>query len=251
MPKTGIAELTDCLAAVPIFHGVGPLALKRLAETARRKEVTRRQCFFIEGEDARHFFLLLAGRVKIAQQTMDGAQFVLNLVAPNEPFGDFNGARGRRYSATAEAVQDAVALVWPAINIRRALELYPPLALNTLDFVAARHDDLREHLRQLVTERVEPRVARALLRLTNSAVSRSDGVIELAFPISRQEIAEMSATTLFTVSRVLRRWEREGFVRVGRQRVVITKPAALEAVATQRWNGVAEGRTRRTTDAAS
>jgi CRP-like cAMP-binding protein len=82
-----------------------------------------------------------------------------------------------------------------------------------------------------MTERVERRVARALLRLVQEAGRRVDTGLEIDFPISRQDIAEMTGTTLFTVSRLLSAWEERGIVKSGRQHIVLTKPHALVAIA--------------------
>jgi len=51
--------------------------------------------------------------------------------------------------------------------------------------------------------------------------------VEINFPLSRQDIAEMTGSTLYTVSRTLREWERQGLVVSGRQRVVLRDPACL------------------------
>jgi CRP-like cAMP-binding protein len=83
----------------------------------------------------------------------------------------------------------------------------------------------------MMTDRVERRVARALLRLVQEAGRRVDAGVEIDFPVSRQDIAEMTGTTLFTVSRLLSAWEERGIVRSGRQRIVLTKPQALIALA--------------------
>jgi CRP-like cAMP-binding protein len=82
-----------------------------------------------------------------------------------------------------------------------------------------------------MTERVERRVARALLRLVHDAGRRVEGGVEVAFPVSRQDIAEMTGTTLYTVSRLLSAWEERGIVRSGRRRIVLIKPDALVAIA--------------------
>lgn len=51
------------------------------------------------------------------------------------------------------------------------------------------------------------------------------------FPLSRQDVAEMTGTTLYTVSRVLSAWESRGIVQSQRQRIVLTTPSALVAIA--------------------
>jgi CRP-like cAMP-binding protein len=69
------------------------------------------------------------------------------------------------------------------------------------------------------------------LRLAKDAGRSTPNGIEIAIPLSRQDLAEMSGTTLHTVSRILSSWEADGLVDTGRRRVVVRKTQALEAVA--------------------
>lgn len=115
--------------------------------------------------------------------------------------------------------------------MRQWLETQNQIALNALRFVASRYHDLQRRYRQAMTERVERRVARALLRLVHEAGRRVDQGVAVDFPIPRQDIAEMTGTTLFTVSRLLSAWEDQGIVQSSRQHVVLTKPHALVAIA--------------------
>jgi CRP-like cAMP-binding protein len=89
--------------------------------------------------------------------------------------------------------------------------------------------EMQERYRELATEKVERRIARALLRLAAQVGSKTDGGIELTF--TRQELAEMSGTTLYTVSRVLSEWERQELVEAGRERVVIRNPHGVVSIA--------------------
>jgi CRP/FNR family transcriptional regulator, nitrogen oxide reductase regulator len=96
--------------------------------------------------------------------------------------------------------------------------------------VGHRLQELQNRYRELATERVEQRIARAVLRL--GKVTRSDdAAVSISFPLSRQDIAEMTGTTLHTVSRILSAWEQRGVVDGGRMRVVIRNPEALLAIA--------------------
>ena len=70
-------------------------------------------------------------------------------------------------------------------------------------------------------------MANALLRLAAQVGIRSEKetIIELSF--SRQDVAEMTGTTLYTVSRLLSDWERKGVIETGRERIRIIKPHEL------------------------
>ena len=74
-------------------------------------------------------------------------------------------------------------------------------------------------------------MAHALLRLAKQAGKKVDAGVEIDFPISRQDVAEMTGTTLHTVSRILSAWESEGLVEGGRQRIVLRDTYRLHNLA--------------------
>jgi CRP-like cAMP-binding protein len=110
------------------------------------------------------------------------------------------------------------------------MQTRPYLSFDLMKLMTNYIQEMQERYRELATEKVERRIARALLRLTaQMGVKASDGAIELAF--TRQELAEMSGTTLYTVSRILSEWERQGLVEAGRERVMIRSPHGLVQIA--------------------
>jgi CRP-like cAMP-binding protein len=90
---------------------------------------------------------------------------------------------------------------------------------------------------EMASEQVEQRIARAILRLVQQSGRRTAEGIEIDFPITRQDIAEMTGSTLHTVSRLLSSWEAQGLVRGGRQKVVVTDPHGLMLLAENRRSG--------------
>jgi CRP-like cAMP-binding protein len=219
------------LAGVPLFRGLTSDALARVVELASSRRTSAGEFFFNEGDEAEAMFVLTDGRVKLTQLTPEGHQIVLRIISPGEAFGGVGAFGEPAYPVSAEAVDASTALAWTSASMRRLLQSEPLLALNALNFVSARLHDLQRRYRQLMTERVERRVARALLRLVKEAGRRVDKGVEIDFPVSRQDIAEMTGTTLYTVSRLLSAWEEQGIVQSGRQRIVLTTPHALVAIA--------------------
>jgi len=88
--------------------------------------------------------------------------------------------------------------------------------------------ELEGRLFEISTERVAPRLARELVRLLVHVGRRVDGVIEVH--LSREELAQLTGTTLFTVSRVLSGWEQQGIVNLRRQAVAVQSPFGLLGV---------------------
>jgi CRP-like cAMP-binding protein len=107
----------------------------------------------------------------------------------------------------------------------------PRLALNGMKVIAGRFAELQDRYRELATERVERRVARALLRLVRQVGRQIEGGVLIDMPLSRQDLAEMTGTTLYTVSRILSKWEERGLVDGGRERVVLRKSHELVIIA--------------------
>ncbi len=221
----------DLLPRVPLFATLDVGALAEIASAAATAHVDAGAAFFREGEPADTFYVLNTGSVKLTQLTPEGHQVVLRLIAPGEAFGGVAAFGGAVYPVTAEAVTGAAALEWPGRVMAGLMERHPRLAINALRFVAARLHELQVQYRQLATEKVERRIARALLRLVEQAGRRVESGVLIDLPLSREDIAQMTGTTLYTVSRVISRFEGAGMLDAGRQRMVIRNAPALLSVA--------------------
>jgi CRP-like cAMP-binding protein len=93
--------------------------------------------------------------------------------------------------------------------------------------MANRFATLQGQYLEMATQRVEQRVALTLLRLVRQFGKRVEDGVLIDMPLSRQDLAEMTGTNIFNVSRILSSWEQEGVVQTGRKRVVLCKAHAL------------------------
>lgn len=219
------------LQTTPLFRPLPLAALEELATHSQPRMVEQGSFFFMQGDEARHMYVLTQGRVKLSQVSADGQQVGMRMVVPPQMFAGIailHPVRG--YPVSAEAMDDSAALAWDGDDLRRLAERYPTLSLGIMDTMRGFVEEMQSRFRELSTERVERRVARALLRLTaQTGVKLESGAIEVT--ISRQDVAEMSGTTLFTVSRIFSDWERQGLLVTGRGRVQILQPHGLVSIA--------------------
>ena len=218
-------------SGVPLFKGLGRADLDAVVDAAHRVRRGAGESFFEQGAPASRFYVLTDGRVKMTQVTPDGHQVVLRLVAPGSPFGGVAAFGHPVYPVSAEAVDTSAALGWDGPTMTRLLEGNARLAVNALQFVASQLRDVQDRYRELVTEKVERRVARTLLRLARDAGRKIEAGVLIDIPLSREDLAEMTGTTIYTVSRLIASWEEKGLVEGGRQRVVIRKPHGLVTIA--------------------
>lgn len=203
-------------------------AILALASVRRVPDGT---AIFEQGAEATEFFTLLHGRLKVVQTTQDGQQVVVRHVSPGEIFGIARAMRRTDYPATAIAVVDSLALAWPSSQWDAFIARSPVLAMNALQTVGQRLQDAHTRIRELSTEEVERRVAHAILRLVHQAGKKTEEGILIDFPVTRQDIAEMTGTTLHTVSRVMTAWEAKGLVASARKKVVVRDAHKLYVLA--------------------
>jgi CRP/FNR family transcriptional regulator, nitrogen oxide reductase regulator len=219
------------LNGVPIFSGLDDAALDAALAFAKPRLVTKNATAFEQGDKADTFFVLIDGRLKVSQSTPAGQQVVIRYIGPGEFFGCVAVAGQNEYPGTATAVVDSVAMGWDAAASKELMERFPKFAMNALNTMGTRVQEAHSRLRELATEQVEQRVARAVLRLAQQAGQRVEEGVRIEFPLSREDIAQMTGTTLHTVSRILSRWEGDGLIDSGRQRITIRKPHSLVTIA--------------------
>jgi CRP-like cAMP-binding protein len=219
------------LARAELLRDLAPAARAALVAAAVERRVARRVRLWEAGDDADAFYVLLAGRVKLVRGSADGQEVIVRFVGPGEILGAVAALPAARYPATAEVVDDARLAVWPRATLAPLAAAHPELPTALLAIVARRMGEVQEQLQELATERVARRVARALLRLAAQLGQKTEAGVLIDLPLSRQSLAELTGTTLFTVSRLLSAWESEGLLEVGRERVTIRSPHGLVRIA--------------------
>jgi CRP-like cAMP-binding protein len=219
------------IAGATLFEGLDAKALDDIANSANATRLAAGATLFEQDDEATAFYMMIAGRVKIAQTTPEGHQVVIRYIGPRDMFGAVPLFTRSAYPASAVAVVDSFAARWDSATTHRLMDRYPRLVANALKIVGLRLQELQNRYRELATERVEQRVARAILRLVRQSGKQVEDGVQIEFPLSRQDIAEMTGTTLHTVSRLLSSWEQSGLLDGGRMRIVLRKPGALLAIA--------------------
>lgn len=230
MPKPDRSLIAD----LPVFHALSAEDLDLVLREARSSLYARDTAIFEQGAEAQSFFLLLDGHIRVVRTTPEGHQVIVRYINAGELFGIAVSMGMSAYPASAIAAVDCVVLAWPNREWAGLVSRAPAFGADAYRTIGARLEATHERVEAMATEQVEQRVASALLRLANQAGRKTENGIEIDFPISRQDIAEMTGTTLHTVSRILSAWETKGLVAGGRRKVILRDPHALLLIAEQR-----------------
>lgn len=224
-------EILSFLRTSSIFSGLSDLGLREVCSAARLQRIDGGEFFFLQGDPASSLYLLKEGSVKLFQLTPDGQQVLMRLIGPWTFFAVIALIEDTIYPVSAQAAEPCQALVWGRSAMKPFIEKYPSIALNTMKMMAEQVHEYQDRLKELATERVERRLARALLRLAAQTGRKVNEGVLIDLPLSRQNLAEMTGTTLFTVSRILSQWESQGLINSGREKIIIRFPHGLVKIA--------------------
>ena len=215
------------LRRVSVFQNATDEDLKLFAQNSIERSIEEGEFFFFQGDAADYFYVLLSGRAKLMQMNSTGQQVNLRTINEWQMFGALGSVReNAAYPASAQALEHSTALAIKSDFLRDMMQTRPYLSFDLMKLMTGYIQEMQERYRELATEKVERRIAHSLLRLVaQMGIKTLEGNLELTF--TRQDLAEMSGTTLYTVSRVLSEWEKTGLVEAGRERVVIRKPHEL------------------------
>lgn len=214
-----------------LFDKMPDADLDTLLAQASIRRVGAGEAVFEQGAPATHFFLLLHGRLKVTQVTQDGQQIIVRVVHPGDLFGFARALQRADYPGTAHCILESLAICWPTDLWPRFIDRNPQLAVTALNTIGQRLEEAHTRIREMSTQEVERRVAHTVLRLSKQAGRAEAAGIRIDFPITRQDIAEMTGTTLHTVSRILSAWEAKGLVEGGRQKLLVRDIDGLKALA--------------------
>ncbi len=204
-----------------LFANLPGGALDDILQTAASRRYGSGDIVFEQGQDADFFFVLLYGSLRVTQVTSEGRQVVVRMVNPGDLFGIAKALRRTDYPGTATAAAESVAIAWPVGSWDKIVGRYPTFAVNAMQTMGGRLLEAQQRIRELSTEEVERRVAHAVLRIAQQSGVKEASGIRIGFLLSKQDIAEMTGTTLHTVSRIMTAWERDGLIERGRQKLLV------------------------------
>ena len=215
-----------------LFEGLAAERVESILARAAVREFQRKEIVFHQGDAVTGLFVLVAGRVKLTQLSPEGDEVILRLLGPGEIFAGVAALeRVGSYPVTTQALTESRAAFWGLDEVREIFSENPSLTGNLLQQITERTREFQHRLREVSTQKVPQRLAHMLLRLAQQAGRRAPGGLRIDFPLTRQDLAEMTGTTLYTVSRLLSDWSEREIVEVGREWVVVRSPDELQDIA--------------------
>lgn len=226
-----VSTLDDAFRASSIFRKVGPEDRARLSAVARVSDYSRGDVIFGEGDASDALYTVTRGRAKVFKVMPSGKEVILEIFGPGDALGAIAAYEGRPFPATAMAIEEMTCLILPRTAFFALLEQHPSLVRALLSGMTQRVTELTNRLAELSSGRVESRLARLFLKLSENGGRPDRGGTFVPFPLSRQELADMTGTTIETCIRIMSRWGKQGILLTEKDGFLVLDREALLAAA--------------------
>lgn len=226
--ESEMSERLTLISSSPLFAGISRTDCLQIATSARARNFSRHEVIFIEGQPIRQVLLIKSGYIKLTQVSQDGSEVILRLSGIGDIVGVLSLSADSVHTCSAHVVETCSGLSWEAVKFESFLEQLPGMRKNVVRILSNRLNEIEERFREVATEKVGIRVAHELIRLLKQVGKPLNGGIEVG--LSREELAQMTGTTLFTISRLMSEWEQLGFVLPRREAVLVRDPQRLSKI---------------------
>jgi CRP/FNR family transcriptional regulator, cyclic AMP receptor protein len=187
----------------------------------------------VQGDPATHVFVLVDGWVKVLSVTDEGHETVLALRGDGDVVGESSGETTGRRNATIKAITPVQALLIGFDHFAGFLDTERAADRAFRRMMTQRWTETDMLLRLRAVTVGAQRLARLLVELAGRYGSGVDGAVEIALPLSQEELASLAGTSRATVTRALKDWRQRGLIRTSqRQRhIIIANVSGLRQLA--------------------
>ncbi len=220
----------ELLRSVSIFSSLDESEIDHLLQATTTKHLDAKETLFRKGDPGNQLYGILSGSLKVMATGSDGKDVVFTLMGPGEVIGEIAILDSAMRSASAVAVEPTELLTLHKREFIPFLESHPHAAIRLAGVLAARVRRLSDRAEDRQTMPLPGRIAKRLIALSEQYGKRPivGGPVEVRLP--QQDLADLVGTTRESVNKQLRAWQDEGIVEIGRGRVILKRPDALEAV---------------------
>ena len=222
------AALADALAGSTFLGSLAPAHRDRLLTRAQRRRIRRGEVLFRRGDAGLSLFAVLSGLIKIAADSVDGREIVLNIMGPGDVFGETAVLDGQPRTADAIALEDSELLAIQRVDMLALLDRDAAFARRLIEILCERVRWVSDQYEDAQFLDLGHRLAKKLVYLA-SAFGRPDGArIRIDLKLSQGELGRMVGVSRESVNKQLRIWQDSGIVDVDGGTIRIDR-AALEA----------------------
>jgi CRP-like cAMP-binding protein len=219
-------EILCGLEKLPLFHELDSDQLHLIAQNAREMSIEKGEMLFQRGDEAKGFFLLLRGQIKLAFPSSQGNEKVVAIIGACQSFGEAAMFLNQPYLVRAEALAPSEVLLIRSSVIFELLEQDKEFARKLLAGMSMRLRQLVQDVELYSQRSSAQRVIGYLLQLCPGS-GGCDMPLTVDLPTTKQVIASRLNLTPETLSRILHDLSEKGLIEMHGRRIHIQNPEPL------------------------
>lgn len=220
-------SLTDQIASISLFSGLPAEQIEAISKITIEKNYMKGATIFSENEQAAGFYAVAGGRVKVYKLSFEGREQTLHIFGPGEVFGEVPVFAGKKYPASADAMEKSRIIFFPRESFISLIERNPSIALNMLAVLSMRLRSFTSMIDDLSLREVPGRLARHLLYLSEQKQNSH----ELELNITKGQLASLLGTIPETLSRILTKMAEQGIIESDGRKITIHERDVVEELA--------------------
>ena len=210
----------ELLRSIEFFKGFDANSFEAVVAAAQSRDFSRGGVLFTENDPATELFVVVSGRIAIANRSVDGRESVIALMERGDLFGEMPLFDNRARSAEGRALEGSEVIAIPYEPLRRIYESSPVLLWNVVEMLAMRLRSTDEQLADSVFLDVTGRTAKRLLELSGDHD-------EFSLPITQEELAGMVGASRERVNKAIASFVKLGWIEQSDRRYRITNRSQL------------------------
>ncbi len=189
------------------------------------RDYRRRETIYGADKISTDLYLVLTGKVGISHVTDDGGEVLLEVVQPDELFGEVALIKGAGCVQRAVALEDVSVMTWDAAGVEALITRRPRLAVALLQVLARRNADFASRIESFSYDNIERRLARSLIRFSERMGSpEEDGSVRM-MAITHELLSQYVGTSREAVTQCMNRFRRQGYVNYSRDGILLYRDA--------------------------
>lgn len=224
--KAEKVDIPGILSRLPLFQELTPEQLRQVAETTRERRLQKSEILFHKGDPVRGFFVVVYGQLKLGFSSSQGNEKVIDILGPQQSFGEAVMFMDHPYPVFAESLADTLVLHIARSTVFELLEKDASFARRMLAGLSHRLHMLVQDVESYTLRSSAQRVIGYLLQC-GGASDHAAGRLELDLPTSKQVIASRLNLTPETLSRIFHDLSSAGLINVHGKHIIIDDLDAL------------------------
>lgn len=227
MTAKAFLEARRLVSGHSLLDRLEPHELDKLMRFARVARYPANAVIFSKGDPGHSMMTVLKGRIRISSSSPEGKQLVLAVLAQGEILGEMAVLEGKPRSADATALEPTELLLLDRRDFIPFLEQNPKICIKMLAILSDRLRRTSELLEDRAFLSLPARLAKTLLDLARSQGSEPEGGVRIDFRMSQRSLGALLGASRESVNKLLRAWQNEGLIEMGRGFLVINRPQEL------------------------